>query len=128
MTKETKTVFPDVPESPEVLRSIIRDAVKYAQEGRESHVLWAEHLEAHARGEATCEACTPEVIETAGDAQVQREWVRKYDVILRALSAPLAPLMVEAIAKIGDEEEHRLRVRNARHALRYREEARRGSA
>lgn len=113
------------PSSPEVLRQTIRDAVKYAQEGRESHVRWLEHLEAHADGSSPCEACTPEVVATAGDADVQREWVRKYDVILSALTAPLAPLMVEAIAKIADEEERKRSVRFARHALRYRQKAHR---
>lgn len=121
------SLFAVVPESPEVLRSVIRDAIKFAQEGRESHVRWLEHLEAHADGSSRCDYCTPEVVETAGDADVQREWVRKYDVILRALTAPLAPLMVQAIAQIADEEERKRSVRLARHALRYRQEARRAA-
>lgn len=109
-----------VPESPEVLRSMIRDAVKFAEEGRASHQAWVEHY----TDPEPCGACTPEVIDGVGDIDVQLEWVRKYDVILSVLRASLAPLMVEAIAKISNEEERKQRVRNARHALRYRREAR----
>lgn len=116
--------LPPVPESAEVLRTTILEAIRYAEEGRASHAAWLKHLEAHAK--TPCEGCTAEVIETAGSAEVQREWVRKYDVILRALTARAAPLVVEAIAKIADEEERERSKRLARHALRYRSEAHRG--
>lgn len=62
----------------------ILEAINYAQEGRYSHVTWRDHLQAHHNGEP-CEACTPEVIATAGDIETQEEWIRKYDFILAVL-------------------------------------------
>lgn len=101
---------------------VLAAAIEYAREGRASHVAWAEHLAA-----GDCECCTAEVVNTAGDAAVQREWVRKYDVILTALELveeTLTVRLVDAVARISDEEERKHRVKNVRHALRYREEAR----
>lgn len=105
---------------------VLQSAREYAAEGRQSHVLWAEHLQAHRDGNG-CDRCTPEVIATAGDVEEQLEWVRKYDVILTALGfvdETLAVRLVDAVARIGNEVEREQRVRNARHALRYRAEAR----
>jgi hypothetical protein len=99
-------------------REALRDALRFAFEGRQSHVAWAEHLEAHANG--GCGRCTAEVVETAGDAETQREWIHKYDTIIAALKVNSAPLMIEAIAKIGDEENGKARVRAVQRALRYR--------
>lgn len=99
-------------------------ARRYAAEGRESHVLWASHLQAHEDGD--CPACTPDVVETAGDLAMQLEWVRKYDVILLALELvdeTLSVRLIDAVARISDDEERKSRVKNARHALRYRREA-----
>jgi hypothetical protein len=98
----------------------LKDGLRYALEGRRSHVLWAEHLEAHANGATVCEQCTPAVVETAGDAAEQREWVRKYDVIIEALKLNSTPLMLGAIARISDEENRKARVRAVQHGLRYR--------
>ena len=102
--------------------ALLKDALRYAFEGRQSHLLWAEHLEAHANGGTACADCTPEVVKTAGDEAEQREWVRKYDTIIAALQRTEggAALLLEGIAKIANEEDRKARVRAVRHALRYR--------
>ena len=74
---------------------VLAAARQYAQEGRESHVLWANHLRLHRNG-SPCDACTDEVIATAGDLDEQLEWVRKYDVILLALELVDETLAVKA--------------------------------
>lgn len=111
-------------DTPDVLLAAAR---RYAQEGRESHVFWADHLRAHRNG-ASCDACTDEVVATAGDLDVQLEWVRKYDVILLALDLvdeTLATRFVDAVARLADEGMRDRAVYFARRALRYREEAQR---
>lgn len=118
---------PVLRETPDVLLDAAR---RYAREGRESHVLWAEHLRAHRNG-APCESCTAEVIATAGDVEVQDEWVRKYEVILLALDLvdeTLAVRLVDAVARLADEGMRDRAVYFAQRALRYREEARRVAA
>lgn len=89
-----ESLFSPRTESPDVLLEAAR---KYAREGRESHVLWASHFRAHRNG-SDCDACTEDVIATAGDVEVQDEWVRKYDVILLALD-----LVDETLARLADE-------------------------
>lgn len=100
----------------------VRDAIGYAEEGRASHVAWAEHLDA-----GTCEFCTNDVVDTAGDAAHQREWVAKYDAILAVLreyaDRVAASRLLDSIARISDEVNHERRVAAVQHALRYRAEA-----
>lgn len=121
----SESLFSPRTESPDVLLEAAR---KYAREGRESHVLWASHFRAHRNG-SDCDACTEDVIATAGDVEVQDEWVRKYDVILLALDLvdeTLATRFVDAVARLADEGMRDRAVYFARRALRYRKEARRG--
>ena len=109
----------DAATTPDVLLAAARE---YAQEGRASHVAWVEHLSA-----GPCDGCTPESLRAIGTVDDQREWVRKYDVILTVLDLvdeTLAVRMVDAVARLADSAERDSRRRNAQHALRYRREAR----
>lgn len=67
-----------------LVASDMRAAVEYANEGRSSHVRWVAHLEAHTDG--GCVECDERPYKL--DIKHEREWVRKYDVILAALRAP----------------------------------------
>ena len=65
------------------------EAIRYAEEGRQSHKSWADWLE-HCETCDDCRASMPsrERLEREiGTLDEQREWVRKYDVILQALGA-----------------------------------------
>jgi len=64
-------------------------AIADLQFARSSHLQWAEHLEAHAASGQPCPQCDERPYKL--DAAHEREWVAKYDRVLRLLSPSEAP-------------------------------------
>lgn len=58
-------------------------AIEDMEYARASHLSWAVHLEAHASSGASCQACDDKPYKL--NAAYEREWVEKYDRVLRIL-------------------------------------------
>lgn len=62
-------------------RSAREQAIEAIKDARQAHVDWIEFIEEHPD-----KASKPQArIKTAGDAEHHRDWVEKYDVVLKVL-------------------------------------------
>ena len=63
---------------------VLTAAIADMEFARSSHLAWAEHLEAHVVSDEPCEQCAAKPYKL--NAAHEREWVQKYDRVLRLLT------------------------------------------
>lgn len=65
----------------------VSEQIAWMETARNSHRLWVEHLEAHAASGVRCAECEERPYKL--DAAEEREWVRRYDLVLATLERAL---------------------------------------